>query len=186
MKQLSIYICAAFLAFGCTGNETTTGSSEVMTNDTEAMDTEATTMETGNPNIVELASNTPSLSTLVQAIQAADLAGALQEGGPYTVFAPSNEAFAALPAGTLENLLKPENKQQLRDILTYHVTEGKVMASDLSNDMSVGTLNGKELKVMLEGNNVMINEANVTMPNVEASNGVVHVVDKVMLPPSGM
>ncbi|MBW7468926.1 fasciclin domain-containing protein [Pontibacter aydingkolensis] len=140
------------------------------------------TMATESPDIVALASNTPSLSTLVQALQAADLAGTLQDGGPYTVFAPSNEAFAALPAGTLDNLLKPENKQQLVDILTYHVLEGNVMAADLSNGMMVKTLNGKDLKVMLDGNSVMINNANVTMPNVEASNGVVHVIDKVILP----
>ena len=183
MKKLSTFICAAFLLFGCNNTEPASESSEVVTEDTETMATEET-METENPNIVALASNNPSLSTLVQAIQAADLAGTLQEGGPYTVFAPTNEAFAALPAGTLDNLLKPENKQQLVDILTYHVTEGNVMASDLSNGMMVKTLNGKDLKVMLNGNQVMINDATVTMPNVEASNGVVHVVDKVILPPT--
>src|SRR5690606_39147456 len=100
------------------------------------------------------ASETPSLSTLVQALQAADLVSALQGSGPYTVFAPSNEAFAALPAGTLENLLKPENKQQLIDILTYHVVEGNVKSTDLTNNMSAKTLNGSDLKVMLSGSNV--------------------------------
>ncbi|MFD2512558.1 fasciclin domain-containing protein [Pontibacter locisalis] len=183
MKKISIFIFAALLLSGCNNSEPATESSEVVTQDTEAMATEAP-METEKPNIVALASNTPSLSTLVKALQAADLAGTLQEGGPYTVFAPTDEAFAALPAGTLDNLLKPENKQQLVDILTYHVTEGNVMASDLSDGMMVNTLNGKELKVMINGDKVMINDATVTMPNVEASNGVVHVVDKVILPPS--
>ncbi|MBC5991407.1 fasciclin domain-containing protein [Pontibacter cellulosilyticus] len=182
MKKLSIFICASFLLFGCNNTEPASESSEVVTEETETMATEET-METTNPDIVALASNNPSLSTLVQAIQAADLAGTLQGGGPYTVFAPTNEAFAALPAGTLDNLLKPENKQQLVDILTYHVTEGSVMASDLSNGMMVKTLNGKDLKVMLNGDQVMINNATVTSPNVQASNGVVHVVDKVILPP---
>lgn len=185
MKKLSILVCAAFLLYGCS-SESTTESGEVMTTETE-MATEEAPMETAKPNIVELASNTPQLSTLVQALQAADLAGTLQSGGPYTVFAPTNEAFEALPAGTLENLLKPENKQQLVDILTYHVTSGNVMAADLSNGMKVSALNDKQLEVMLEGDKVMLNDATVTMPNVEASNGVVHVIDKVMLPPtSGM
>lgn len=185
MKNLSIYMFAAFLMFGCSTNEEATESEE-MTAETE-MVTEEVAMETEKPNIVALASNTPELSTLVQALQAADLAGTLQDGGPYTVFAPSNEAFAALPAGTLENLLKPENKQKLVDILSYHVTQGNVMAADLSNGMTVNPLlSGQQLKVMIDGEKVMVNDANVTMPNVEASNGVVHVIDKVILPPSAM
>ncbi|MDX5418889.1 MAG: fasciclin domain-containing protein [Hymenobacteraceae bacterium] len=141
-------------------------------------------MTAGSKDIVALASETPSLSTLVQALQAADLVGALQGAGPYTVFAPTNEAFAALPAGTLDNLLKPENKQQLADILKYHVVEGNVKSTDLTNNMSAKTLNGADLKVMLNGSNVKINDANVTMADVAASNGVVHVIDKVILPPS--
>ncbi|WP_162055843.1 fasciclin domain-containing protein [Pontibacter pamirensis] len=186
MKKVSIFVCAALFLYGCGGNESTTESAEVMTDNTEAMATDATTMEAAEPNIVELASNTPQLSTLVQALQAADLAGTLQDGGPYTVFAPTNEAFEALPAGTLDDLLKPENKQKLIDILTYHVTSGSVMAADLSNGMKVSTLSEDEVEVMTEGDKVMINDANVTMPNIEASNGVVHVIDKVMLPPSAM
>lgn len=183
MKKTSIFVFAALLLFGCSTNDQTTDSAEVVTDDTETMTTD-TDMTTGNQDIVTLASETPSLSTLVQAIQAADLGSTLQGSGPFTVFAPTNEAFAALPAGTLENLLKPENKQQLVDILTYHVTSGNVMAGDLSNDMSVTTVNGADLKVMLSGSNVMINDAGVTTPNVQASNGVVHIVDKVMLPPT--
>ncbi|WP_439882315.1 fasciclin domain-containing protein [Pontibacter sp. MBLB2868] len=185
MKKVSMYVCAAFLFFGCSSNEQTAETSETMTAETETMATEEPMEQTdmAKPDIVALASNTPSLSTLVKALQAADLAGTLQQGGPYTVFAPTDEAFAALPAGTLDNLLKPENKQQLVDILTYHVAEGNVMASDLSDGMMVKTLNGKDLKVMMSGDKVMINDATVTMPNVEASKGVVHVIDKVMLPP---
>ena len=182
MKKISICICAALLFFGCSSNEQTTETSEGMTAETETTVTEET-METAKPDIVALASNTPSLSTLVKALQAADLVGTLQQGGPYTVFAPSDEAFAALPAGTLDNLLKPENKQQLIDILTYHVTEGSVMAANLSDGMMVNSLSGKQLTVKINGDKVMINNANVTMPNVEASNGVVHVIDKVIMPP---
>ncbi|MCP2044403.1 fasciclin domain-containing protein [Pontibacter sp. HSC-36F09] len=195
MKKLSILFLSALFLYGCNTNEQATESEEVVTTDTEMTtgDDAMTTDETmatddattaGSQDIVALASETPSLSTLVQALQAADLVGALQGAGPYTVFAPTNEAFAALPAGTLENLLKPENKQQLVDILTYHVVEGNVKSTDLSNNMSAKTLNSAELKVMLNGSSVKINDANVTMADVEASNGVVHVIDKVMLPPT--
>ena len=189
MKKLSIFFFSALLLFGCNTNEQATESTETMTDNTDMMATEDTmttddAMTAGSKDIVALASETPSLSTLVQALQAADLVGALQGAGPYTVFAPTNEAFAALPAGTLDNLLKPENKQQLADILKYHVVEGNVKSTDLTNNMSAKTLNGADLKVMLNGSNVMINDANVTMADVAASNGVVHVIDKVILPPS--
>lgn len=189
MKQVSIYICAALLFFGCSSNEKMADDSdmadnaEMVTNESETMATEEA-MTTEKPDIVAVAMQTPSLSTLVKALQAADLVSALQGPGPYTVFAPTDDAFAALPAGTLDNLLKPENKQQLVDILKYHVVEGNVKSGDLSNNMMVKTLNGKDLAVMLSGSSVKINDANVTMPNVEASNGVVHVVDKVILPAS--
>ncbi|PVY42326.1 fasciclin domain-containing protein [Pontibacter virosus] len=191
MKKLSILFLSALLLYGCNTNEQATESGEVVTADADMTTTDEAlttddTMTAGNQDIVALASETPSLSTLVQALQAADLVGALQGAGPYTVFAPTNEAFAALPAGTLENLLKPENKQQLIDILTYHVVEGNVKSTDLTNNMAAKTLNGADLKVMLDGSSVKINDANVTTPNVEASNGVVHLIDKVMLPPSGM
>lgn len=184
MKKVSICICAAFLFFGCSSNEQTTETSETMTAETDTTAAVDAPMEESKPDIVALASNTPSLSTLVKALQAAELVGTLQQGGPYTVFAPTDEAFAALPAGTLDNLMKPENKQQLIDILTYHVSEGSTMSSGLSDGMMVKSLNGKDLKVMINGDKVMLNDATVTMPNVEASNGVVHVIDKVILPPS--
>jgi uncharacterized surface protein with fasciclin (FAS1) repeats len=183
MKQLTIYVFGALMLFGCTSNDQNNDASETMTAETETM-AEETPMANENPNIVVLASQTPELSTLVQALQAADLVSALEGNGPFTVFAPTNEAFAALPAGTLENLMKPENKQQLVDILTYHVAEGNVKSGDLSNNMMVKTLNGKQLKVMLNGDQVMINDATVKMPDVEASNGVVHMVDKVIMPAS--
>ncbi len=183
MKQLTFFIFGALMLFGCSSNEKVSENTETTMNESEAVMDEPA-MASDKPDIVALASQTPSLSTLVQALQAADLVSALQGNGPYTVFAPTNDAFAALPAGTLDNLMKPENKQQLIDILTYHVAEGNVKSGDLTNNMMVKTLGGKDLKVMLSGDKVMINDANVTMPNVEASNGVVHVVDKVILPSS--
>lgn len=140
-----------------------------------------TTEET---DIVSLAVSTDFLSTLVAAVQAGDLVDVLQGDGPFTVFAPTNEAFAALPDGTLETLLKPENKDQLVAILTYHVVPGKVMSTDLSDGMTAKTVNGAEIKVGVSKNGVTINNASVTAADIKASNGVVHVIDTVILPPA--
>jgi uncharacterized surface protein with fasciclin (FAS1) repeats len=135
-------------------------------------------------NIVALASETDILATLVAAVAAGDLVETLQGDGPFTVFAPTNEAFAALPAGTLENLLKPENKQDLVEILTYHVVAGKVMSSDLSDGMKAETVNGGDIEINISGSKVMVNGASVVKADIKASNGVVHVIDKVIVPPS--
>jgi len=135
-------------------------------------------------DIVTIAANTEFLSTLVAAVNAGDLADVLQGDGPFTVFAPTNEAFEALPEGTMETLLKPENKQMLIDILTYHVVAGEVMSTDLSDGMMAATVNGAKLKVGMSDEGVMINEAKVTTVDIKASNGVVHVVNRVILPPS--
>jgi uncharacterized surface protein with fasciclin (FAS1) repeats len=139
--------------------------------------------------IVEVASANPDFSTLVSAVQAAGLAETLSGPGPFTVFAPTNEAFAALPAGTLDSLLLPENKQQLADILTYHVVSGKVMAEDVTAG-AVKTVNGADFTVGVEGSDVVItdgqgNQAKVVATDVPASNGVIHVIDAVLLPPTG-
>jgi transforming growth factor-beta-induced protein len=122
-------------------------------------------------------------TTLVAAIQAANLAEALSGSGPFTVFAPTDDAFAKLPAGTVDELLKPENRQKLADILTYHVVPGKVMAADVVKLTEAETLLGTNLQVKVEGNMVKINDAQVILTDVEASNGVIHVIDTVLLPP---
>lgn len=134
-------------------------------------------------NIVELAVGNEALSTLVAAVKAGDLVETLSGDGPFTVFAPTNEAFNALPDGVLEMLLKPENKDKLVSILTYHVVGAKVMSTDLEEGMEAGTVNGDKISVSLKGG-AKINEANVAIADVKASNGVVHVIDKVILPPS--
>ena len=136
-------------------------------------------------NIVELAVGTESLSTLVTAVKAAGLVETLSGEGPFTVFAPTNEAFAALPAGTLETLLKPENKQMLIDVLTYHVVGAKVMSTDLTNGQTAATVQGEDIMVDLT-DGVMISGAKVAAADVKATNGVVHVINKVILPPSMM
>ena len=135
-------------------------------------------------NIVELAVGTDILSTLVAAVTAGDLVETLQGEGPFTVFAPTNEAFNQLPAGTLENLLKPENKDQLVAILTYHVVPGKVMSTDLSDGLTSATANGADVAFKVNDSGVSVNDANVVKADIQANNGVVHVIDKVILPPA--
>lgn len=133
-------------------------------------------------NIVELAVEAGSFKTLVAAVQAAGLAETLSGEGPFTVFAPSDEAFARLPEGTVENLLKPENKDQLAAILTYHVVPGKVMAADVVKLKSAKTVLGKDVAIRVTDGKVMVNDANVIATDIESSNGVVHVIDSVILP----
>ena len=132
-------------------------------------------------NIVEIASGNKDFSTLVAAVVAAGLADTLSGEGPFTVFAPTNEAFAKLPAGTVEELVKPENKEKLAAILTYHVVSGKAMSSDLSDGQKVKTVNGEEISVSINGS-VKVDEATVVTADLEASNGVIHVIDHVLLP----
>merc|ERR1712028_159595 len=135
-------------------------------------------------SIVDLAIATPDLSTLVTALKAADLVDTLSGKGPFTVFAPTNEAFAALPAGVLANLLKPENKAQLVDILTYHVASGDVQAEDLKDMEKITTLEGKSVTARVSGSSIFINSAKVTAADNDASNGVVHIIDAVLMPGS--
>lgn len=132
-------------------------------------------------DIVDTAVGAGDFATLVAAVQAAGLVETLKGDGPFTVFAPTDAAFAALPEGTVETLLKPENKDQLIAILTYHVVPGKVMSGDLVDDMKAATVNGSEITVDLDSG-VMINEASVVAADIETSNGVIHVIDAVILP----
>lgn len=135
--------------------------------------------------IVDVAAENGSFSTLVKALKAADLVGALQGTGPFTVFAPTDAAFAKLPAGTLDALLKDPKK--LASILTYHVISGKVMAADVikGGGAKPSTLNGAALDIVVRDGGVYVNGAKVTMADVAASNGVIHVIDAVVLPPAG-
>ena len=136
-------------------------------------------------NIVETAVAAGEFSTLAKALGAAGLVETLKGKGPFTVFAPTDAAFAKLPAGTVESLLKPENKAQLTAILTYHVVAGEVMAADVVKLSEARTINGKNVTVKTSGGAVMINDAKVTATDIAASNGVIHVVDTVILPPKG-
>jgi uncharacterized surface protein with fasciclin (FAS1) repeats len=135
-------------------------------------------------DIVDTAITAGQFKTLAAALGAAGLADTLK-GGSFTVFAPNDEAFAKLPVGTVENLLKPENKDQLTAILTYHVVPGKVTAADVVKLKETQTVNGKMLNITVRGDAVMLNDAKVTATDIAASNGVIHVIDRVILPPKG-
>ena len=145
-------------------------------------------------DVVDIAIGSPDHTTLVAAIKAADLVGTLKSKGPFTVFAPTNAAFAKLPAGTVETLLKPENKAKLAGILTYHVVAGNLMASDVVAAIKKGkgkavvtTVNGGKLTITMMGDKVMItdakgNSAHVVTADLKGTNGVVHVIDSVLMP----
>jgi len=136
-------------------------------------------------DIVDTAVGAGSFKTLVAAVQAAGLVETLKGAGPFTVFAPTDEAFAKLPAGTVESLLKPENKEKLVAVLTYHVVPGKVMAADVVKLAEAPTVQGSKAKVKVVDGTVMIDNAKVVKTDIETSNGVIHVIDAVILPPAG-
>lgn len=136
-------------------------------------------------DIVDTAVAAGSFTTLVAALKAADLVDTLKSKGPFTVFAPTDEAFAKLPAGTVESLLKPENKDKLAAILTYHVVSGKVKAKDVVKLSSATTVQGDNVEIMVKDGGVILNEnSNVISTDISTSNGVIHIIDTVILPPS--
>lgn len=136
----------------------------------------------GKADIVDTAISAGSFKTLVAAVQAAGLVDTLKGPGPFTVFAPTDEAFAKLPPGTVENLLKPENKAKLAAILTYHVVSGNVTAGQVVKMNSAATVNGKSLRITVKNGSVMVDNANVIKTDIATSNGVIHVIDSVVLP----
>ena len=133
-------------------------------------------------DIVDTAIKAGSFNTLVAAVQAAELVETLKSKGPFTVFAPTDEAFSKLDKATLESLLKPENKDQLVAILTYHVVAGKVMSTDITGNMKPATVNGSTINITLNNGKVMINDATVISADVNTDNGVIHVIDTVLIP----
>ncbi|KPJ81878.1 MAG: hypothetical protein AMS17_19270 [Spirochaetes bacterium DG_61] len=133
-------------------------------------------------DIVDIAVEDGRFTTLVSALEAADLVDTLKGDGPFTVFAPTDDAFAELPEGTIEALLM--DIPQLTDILLYHVTPGKVMSSEVVNLSSADTVSGNPVSIRVDGDKVMINDAQVVIADIEASNGVIHVIDRVILPPA--
>ncbi|WP_462254794.1 fasciclin domain-containing protein [Ferruginibacter sp.] len=172
-----------------TAETTSTDTTKMMSTDTSKMmpAEEPGVMVGGSKmvaskNIVENAAGSADHTTLVAAVKAAELAETLSGAGPFTVFAPTNAAFGALPAGAVDNLLKPEMKKDLTGVLTYHVVPGKLMAADLKDGQKLKTVQGKDLTVTVKDGKVMINGANVTIADVVSSNGVTHVIDAVLMP----
>jgi uncharacterized surface protein with fasciclin (FAS1) repeats len=138
---------------------------------------------TCDKTVVEVAVGADDFKTLVAAVKAADLVETLSGKGPFTVFAPTDEAFGKLPKGTLKDLLKPENKDKLTAILTYHVVAGKVMAADVVKLKNAKTVQGQKIRIRVKEDKVMVNRANVVKTDIACKNGVIHVIDKVILPP---
>jgi uncharacterized surface protein with fasciclin (FAS1) repeats len=183
-----LFFNVAAIAEDCTQAKKTSsnliagGSKVPASEETKPIKMGATT-ETTTGTIVEVAAGNDSFKTLVAAIQAAGLTKTLSGKGPFTVFAPTDKAFEALPKGTVENLLKPENKAQLQKVLTYHVVAGEV-TSKMIKPGNVNTVEGSSVKISVNGDKVMVGPANVISADVDASNGVIHVIDRVLLPPN--
>jgi uncharacterized surface protein with fasciclin (FAS1) repeats len=185
---------SALALSACSGSESVPTETEVTQDDAMASDNIVATETTANKNIVALAQDNPQVSTLVTAITAAGLGETLSGTGPFTVFAPSNAAFAKLDKATLDGLLKPENKAKLASLLTYHVVAGDVKSGDLAKLISDGkgtatvkTVNGGSLKASMDGNKIVLTDAKggkstVTAPDMVASNGTIHLVDTVVMP----
>lgn len=163
--------------------ETATKTEQTTTQDTKKQGQAFITDDESRPNVLNIAIGSEDHTTLVAAVQAAELENALVNAGPLMVFAPTNAAFDALPEGTVENLLKPENKSALANILKYHVTPGNYSKDFLKKFKKLGQSNGVDVAVTVEGDEVYIGEAKI-VASVPAGNGIVHVIDKVLLPPS--
>jgi uncharacterized surface protein with fasciclin (FAS1) repeats len=182
MKHLKMSMAAlAIVGMIACGETATEEKVEEVVNEVAA-DTTTPAAPVAPATVVDIAVGSPDHSTLVAAVTAAGLGETLSGAGPFTVFAPTNAAFSALPAGTLDDLLKPENKEKLASILTYHVVAGKVMSTDLTDGMKSKTVNGKEITIGIKEGKVTVNGANVTTADLGAGNGVVHVIDAVILP----
>lgn len=177
-KMLAALAITSATFAACNSNDAKTEETAIVTTDTVKEEV----MAPAPKDIVDVAIGSPDHTTLVAAVTAAGLVETLKGAGPFTVFAPSNAAFAALPAGTVDGLLKPESKAALTNILTYHVVAGAVKAADLKDGQKVKTLQGEELTVAIKDGKVTINGANVTAADLAGSNGVVHVIDAVLMP----
>lgn len=174
-RSILMPLLAGALLAGCSKDAqqaTTTAAKEAVMN------------EVGQPDIVTVAATAGDFTTLLAAVTAAGLMETLQGDGPFTVFAPTDEAFAKLPTGTVDSLLLPENKAELVSILTYHVVSGEVLAADVIELSSANTVEGQAIRITADGAGVRVNDANVIATDVMASNGVIHVIDSVLIPSS--
>jgi uncharacterized surface protein with fasciclin (FAS1) repeats len=183
----TISAIAVFLLANATMHQSTQAQNPKMAEDCPQSAPKLSNIVANKPSnsgtVVDIAANNSSFTTLVQAVKAAELVETLSGEGPFTVFAPTNKAFAALPKGTLEKLLKPENKKILQSILTYHVVSGNVLSKDLRSG-KISTVQGSRVNVRVRHGKIRVNGAKVISADIKGTNGVVHVIDQVLLPPN--
>ena len=178
-KVVILLLIAAGL--GCSPKPTTEG--EIIHTDQPDVSGQSSVEDNvSNPNVVQIAEGSAEHSTLVTAVKAAELVNALSNAGPFTVFAPTNAAFDKLPAGTVESLLTPEKKELLIDILQFHVTVGVYKADQLSDGQALGQVNGGNIKVSIIDGKIILNGKATIVSSIQASNGIIHVIDEVLLP----
>jgi uncharacterized surface protein with fasciclin (FAS1) repeats len=180
---LSILTATAMVLFACNSSQTNEGAAAGSSEQAAVAGQSAVQDDVSQKDIVKVAISSPDHTTLVKAVQAAELVDVLTNAGPFTVFAPTNAAFDALPAGTVDGLLKPEKKADLQNILQYHVTLSALAPESFTDGQTLGMVNGDNAKITVKDGKVMINDATV-MGSVKASNGMVIVIDKVLLPPA--
>ena len=180
----TVMFAATILSLGCnTAPEQNSAPGSNSTATGPAAGQSAVQDDDSQKDVVKVAVSSPDHTTLVAAIQAAEYVDALSNAGPFTVFAPTNAAFEKLPQGTLDNLKKQENRNQLRDILEYHVSLGVFKSESLTDGMEIGQANGQNIKIAKSGETITVNGANI-ITSIPASNGIVHVIDAVLLPPN--
>jgi uncharacterized surface protein with fasciclin (FAS1) repeats len=175
----SVFFLGCFFLLNCTDSDVQqkeTGTTEVGAGQSAVSD------DVSQKNIVQIAVGSKDHSTLVAAVKQAELVDALSNAGPFTVFAPVNAAFGKLPAGTVEKLMKSENKEQLADILQYHVSLGVFKPDMLQDGQNIGQANGSSIRITKQGNNILINNSAKIVSSVPAANGIIHIVDAVILP----
>lgn len=184
-KLLLVQIyCLLYLLMSCNSPQTEDKVSTQTTPTTTAIGQSGVKDDVSNPNVVQIAVGSPDHTTLVTALKAAGLVDAMSNAGPFTVFAPTNAAFDKLPDGTVEGLLKPDQKNALSDILEYHVYVGVIKTNLMRDGQSLGQVNGKNITVSVKDGKYMINGKANIIASIPASNGIIHVIDDVLLPPS--
>ncbi len=179
----SILFSGIVLSVACSNGSSTENTNQSSTETTEqGAGQSAVQDDVSNPNVVQVAVSSKDHTTLVAAVKAGELVDALSNAGPFTVFAPTNAAFDALPEGTVESLLTPEKKEALIDILQYHVSVGVYKLENLQDGQSIGQVNGGNVKITKKGDDYYVNDVAKIMGSVQASNGIVYVIDQVLIP----
>ena len=187
MKKLILFAAAGLLAFAlvsCSGNETEAPKVAAAVDDAAGAGQSGVQDDESQKDVVKVAAGSTDHSTLVAAVKAAGLVDALSNAGPFTVFAPTNAAFDKLPKGTVEDLLKPENMAKLQDILQYHVYVGNLKTDLMQDGQTLNEVNGGNITITKKDGKVLVNNSAVIVASIPASNGIIHVIDAVLLPPS--